>query len=79
MLFTFYLCAFILLWKVFTIAQNPPCQDPPKHSIGATQWKAGAVVSVYYRAGDFNAAEKLAIERAINSWNEAAGPEGARQ
>jgi hypothetical protein len=40
------------------------------------KWKAGAVVSIYYRQGDFTTAEKSAIEEAINNWNLANGPNG---
>jgi hypothetical protein len=34
------------------------------------------VVSIYYKAGDFSATEKQAIERAITNWNADNGPQG---
>ncbi len=74
-IFSLCLSASLFSWKAFqTNAQNP-CTTPPILA-GQPKWKAGAVVSVYYRQGDFNATEKAAIERAIDSWNVANGPQG---
>lgn len=68
-------CALMFGWKVFQTNAQDPCSTPPILA-GSPKWKPGAVVSVYYHQGDFNATEKAAIERAVNNWNAASGPEG---
>src|ERR1700682_4492099 len=74
-LFCICLGALILGWKIYDTNAQGNCTPPPRFD-GAPKWKTGAVVPIYYRQGDFSAVEKQAIERAINNWNDANGPDG---
>jgi hypothetical protein len=66
--------ALICSWLAFQTNAQSPCTPPIL--AGQPKWKPGAVVSVYYHQGDFNATEKAAIQRAIENWNGANGPAG---
>ena len=70
--------ALICSWLAFQTNAQSPCTTNTKPPIlaGQPKWKPGAVVSVYYHQGDFNATEKAAIQRATESWNGANGPAG---